>query len=1176
MRSFIVLLAAVSASAYAGGLPKATPNGLSGSAWSSIRAEYLRHRQAAFPQDGGHRARNYGQQWVTRFDGRGFDVTPDAGGWRWGLELQSYGFPGQERGVMHARASADVEKLSYQWDPLMTEWFVNGNRGLEHGFTLASRPGKSDAALALRLAVRGTLTPRVSPDGRWVSFLDPREAPAVNYAGLKVTDAQGRELAARFIREPDGLRLEVEERGAHYPITIDPIAQQAYLKPAAVGTTQAGDWFGYSVAVSGDTVVVGAPQEDSSSLGVNSTPNELAAGSSGAAYVFTQSAGVWSQQAYLKPAAVGPGGQAGDHFGFSVAVSGDTVVVGAPEEDSSSTGVNSVPLEGATDSGAAYVFIRSGGLWSQQAYLKPPVLGSSRAGTGYEFGWSVAISGDTVAVGAYDEPSSSTGINSSPIDGAAGAGAAYVFARSGGVWTQQAYLKPAAVGTSQANDHFGAAIAVSGDTVVVGAFQEDSSSTGINSTPNEAAGGAGAAYVYARSAGVWSQQAYLKPAAVGPQGQAGHLFGTSVAVSGDTVVVGANHESSSTQGINTTPNDAAGSSGAVYVFTRNAGAWSQQAYVKPSGVGVTQVGDNFGISVALSGDTMVVGADGEDSSTTGINSTPNESASIAGAAYVFTRSAGVWSQQAYLKPAVVGTTQAGDNFGWSVGVSADFIVVGAYLEDSSTLGVNSTPNEGAADSGAAYVFTAPAGGTVGGSIAAMTSPAPGATLTGASVTFTWSAASGAVAYWLDVGSAQGQGNLFGQNVGLATSQTVNGIPTDGSTISVKLWTLVGGAWQFNEYTYTAGGVNTKAVITSPASGATLSGSSVTFTWNAASGAAAYWLDVGSAQGQGNIFGQNVGLATSQTVNGIPTDGSTVYVKLWTLLGGAWQSSDYTYKAGAGNAKAAMLLPAPTTVLGGASVTFTWSAGSGAVAYWLDVGSAQGQANIFGQNAVLATSQTVTGIPTDGSTVYVKLWTLLGGAWQFNDYTYKAAGGNAKAVITSPVPGSGTGGASVTFIWSAVSGAVVYWLNVATVAGGSNLYNQNEGLATSQTVTGLPTDGSTIYVRLWTGTTSGYQYNDYTFKASGGTSAAMTAPAPSSTLSGSSVTFTWSAASGATSYWLDVGTVAGGFNLYTQGEGLLTSQTVTGLPTGGSTIYVRLWSAIGGMWQHSDYTYKAAP
>ena len=110
---------------------------------------------------------------------------------------------------------------------------------------------------------------------------------------------------------------------------------------------------------------------------------------------------------------------------------------------------------------------------------------------------------------------------------------------------------------------------------------------------------------------------------------------------------------------------------------------------------------------------------------------------------------------------------------------------------------------------------------------------------------------------------QGQGNIFGQNVALATSQTVNGIPTDGSTVYVKLWTLLGGAWQFNDYTYKAAGGNTKAVITSPVPGSALSGSSVTFTWSAATGAAAYWLDVGSAQGQANIFGQNVALATSQ-------------------------------------------------------------------------------------------------------------------------------------------------------------------------------------------------------------------------------------------------------------------------------------------------------------------------
>jgi hypothetical protein len=235
------------------------------------------------------------------------------------------------------------------------------------------------------------------------------------------------------------------------------------------------------------------------------------------------------------------------------------------------------------------------------------------------------------------------------------------------------------------------------------------------------------------------------------------------------------------------------------------------------------------------------------------------------------------------------------------------------------------------------------------------------------------------------------------------------------------------------------------------------------------------------QGQANIFGQNVALATSQTVNGIPTDGSTVYVKLWTLLGGTWQSSDYNYKAGAGNTKAVMLLPAPTTVLGGASVTFTWSAASGASAYWLDLGSAQGQANIFGQNVALATSQTVNGIPTDGSTVYVRLWTLSGGAWQSNSYTYKASGGTT-AAMTAPAPTSVLTGSSVTFTWSAATGATAYWLDVGTAAGGANLYGQNVALATSQTVTGLPTGGSTIYVRLWTLLQGQWHYTDYTYKA----------------------------------------------------------------------------------------------
>ncbi len=298
-----------------------TPKGLSTSAWSSIRGEYQRHRQAAFAVEGGWQARNYGQDWSTFFDGRGFEVKPRHGAWRWGLRLASYGYRGQQRWVQNARAVAvpDVEKFSYQWDSVIREWYVNG-AGLEHGYTLESRPGNG-SGLQLHLDVLGTLQARVAGDSQGVAFLEGGGGPVVlNYGGLKVTDATGRLLASRFYGEAGGgLRLEIDDAGARYPVTVDPVAQQAYLKASNV---EANDRFGFSVAVSEDTVVVGAPYEASD--GSNQANNNAL--ESGAAYVFTRTTGgVWIQQAYLKASNV----RAFEGFGESIAVSGDTVVVGA-------------------------------------------------------------------------------------------------------------------------------------------------------------------------------------------------------------------------------------------------------------------------------------------------------------------------------------------------------------------------------------------------------------------------------------------------------------------------------------------------------------------------------------------------------------------------------------------------------------------------------------------------------------------------------------------------------------------------------------------------------------------------------------------------------------------------------------------------------------------------------
>ena len=144
--------------------PNQAPKGLNGKDWSSIRAEYQRNQHAAVPEEGGYRARNRAQQWVTHFDGRGFTVQPNSGQWTWGLELERYGFAGQERTVTgRARATSEKDRVRYAWGA-MEEWFVNDGRGLEHGFTLPRRPARAGyrGPLRMHLGVRGGLSPQVA------------------------------------------------------------------------------------------------------------------------------------------------------------------------------------------------------------------------------------------------------------------------------------------------------------------------------------------------------------------------------------------------------------------------------------------------------------------------------------------------------------------------------------------------------------------------------------------------------------------------------------------------------------------------------------------------------------------------------------------------------------------------------------------------------------------------------------------------------------------------------------------------------------------------------------------------------------------------------------------------------------------------------------------------------
>ena len=203
----------------------------------------------------------------------------------------------------------------------------------------------------------------------------------------------------------------------------------------------------------------------------------------------------------------------------------------------------------------------------------------------------------------------------------------YIFTRNGTTWSQQAYLKAS---NTDADDSFGRSVSLSGDTLAVGVYVEDSSATGVNGSQSDnSLSNSGAVYIFTRSGRTWSRQAYLKASNT----DAGDLFGYSVSLSGSRLAVGAIYEDSSATGVNGSQSDnSAIDSGAVYIFTRSGTTWSQQAYLKASN---TDASDEFGSSVSLSGDTLAVGADWEDSSATAVNDNQNDnSAGRSGAVYV--------------------------------------------------------------------------------------------------------------------------------------------------------------------------------------------------------------------------------------------------------------------------------------------------------------------------------------------------------------------------------------------------------------------------------------------------------------------------------------------------------------------------------------------------------------
>jgi hypothetical protein len=428
-----------------------------------------------------------------------------------------------------------------------------------------------------------------------------------------------------------------------YRVDVHPdgnVAQHVYGKADNAGEYT---YFGWRVAIDGDTLAVSAVGEASCAIGVHPTGQPgTGCVNSGAVYVFRRRGSLWQLEAYLKPSNT----EDSDEFGTGLALDGDTLVVGAFHEDGT-----------LSDSGAAYVFRRAGGVWSQDGYLKPMNLQADQ-----DFGWSVAVAGDLVAVGARLEDDTGSGTTDS--------GAVYLFRRDEEAWKPEARL---AAATPETDAFFGYSVAVAEGVVVVGACGQGCPPY-PRTIPDPQT--AGAAYVFRRGGTDWEQEAELAPLA-SPGPQAGDAFGYSVAVDGDTVVIGANGEDTSSS-----------NGGAVYVFGKVADTWSQEGFLKAAS---TDSEDRFGSSVAIAGSLVAVGATGEGDGN--------------GAAYLYGRNGSTWSEVKYLRASNTGND---DQFGFTVALSNDGLLVGAPFEDGSGTvpvhGPMTGDDDGRDESGAVYLF----------------------------------------------------------------------------------------------------------------------------------------------------------------------------------------------------------------------------------------------------------------------------------------------------------------------------------------------------------------------------------------------------------------------------------------------------------------------------------------
>ena len=561
------------------------------------------------------------QQLTTQLDRQRVQVAHHSGGGV-DLTLSSYGCamaPTRPEPVVPVALGNRVEYHR----PGLREWYANGPLGLEQGFVVDAPAHQASCGekLVLRLGLAGSLRPSLSADHSYLDLRSESGQPVLRYQDLYAQDATGRALPTGLALVGSQVELWIDDAAATYPITVDPLLRWVEQQKLIASDAATNSYLGVSAAISGDTAILGA-----SGLTV------MGKAYAGGAYVFVRSGTTWTEQAKLTTTDA-----ASNALGDAVALSGDTAVLGARFVD----GV------GKTYAGAAYVFVRSGTTWTQQAKLVHP----TPAAFDY-FGTSVAVSGDTVLVGSPRTDSSGLGDS----------GAAYVFVRTGTTWTKQAELL---AGDIRIQGQFGSSVALDGNEAVIGAPWQWSSGFSPRS---------GEVYVFSRSGTTWTQTASLQAA----DGAMDDYLGTSVAFFGNLLVAGA-------PGVDLPAAKTA--AGAAYLFARSGSTWTQAAKLTAPDAAKD---DGFGTAVSAASDTVAIAAPGADL----------PSKTEAGAVYLFTNGAGSWALRTKL---VASDAAAAQSFGYGLSLSDDTLVVGA----------SGSAIAGKTSAGAGYVYAAVAAKTDG-------------------------------------------------------------------------------------------------------------------------------------------------------------------------------------------------------------------------------------------------------------------------------------------------------------------------------------------------------------------------------------------------------------------------------------------------------------------------------